>query len=479
MSNTKIYFINVFAQTTGRIYASVVGLIVFVLIARLWGTEALGQYSYILTFLGLFMIVADFGTQAVFSKDVAQQKESAGLYWGNFIIVRLGLNLVTIALAIVLAYFLRRDLFAYLALASLAMPFLSSRFFEPLYQVYHRPWFSTYTTLIFGTCYLVFSIIAGISSSSLWPIVIAYLAANVIYTVMAFIFSARLLKPVFQVNRKMVIHILKLATPMGVSSLFTIINSKAAVFMLAAMKTDHEVGLFNAAYRFLDIVAILASTCVIPIMPIFAHMALHNRSALKQNYVKIIELLGVALIPVAIFVPHCSVGLMSFLFGKEFGTAAEVLNILSWVGVMVFFSLVCSAVNLAVGDVAHGYWNAALAASVNIALNYFWIPHYSYIGCSWTTLISEIILLGISLCFVIKNLGPVLDVHKWIRIVLANVILYILLEVSGNTHILIKASLSVVVYGTLVYTTKLISLKDIHAFLLQRRKVQEEKMSYE
>jgi len=445
MSTKKTYLANVSAQGLGRVFSTAVSITVYILIARILGPDIFGQYSYILVFWGLFVVVADFGTQVVFARDIAQIKESANIYWGNFLFLRIGLSLLMIIPAVTVAFYLRQDLFYYILTGCLFLPFLSSRFFEPLYQVYHRPWYSTYSALIFGLLYLFLVLFALIFSRKLLPVTLAYIGSNVIYTVVLFYLALKLLKPKFEIKEKVLKNILKLAAPIGVASLFTTVNSYADIFMLANMASDLEVGIYNAAYRFLDMVVMLAVILMNPLIPIFSKQAVDDRKLLKKNYTQLIEFLAIFTIPVALIAPYISPLLVSLMFGKAFLASAEVLNILAWVGVLVFFSLSTVPVCIAIGVVHFAWWNAALAAAVNIFLNYQWIPQYSYIGSAYATLICEIILVGITMFYIIKHMGNVFRWSQWTRIILANLVLCLILLTFG------KLGTSVILLGIVVY----------------------------
>ena len=140
--------------------------------------------------------------------------------------------------------------------------------------------------------------------------------------------------------------------------------------MLAHMKSDYEVGIYIAAFRFLEMAAIIAVILMNPVIPIFSDKAINDREALREDFIKIIEFLAVVTIPIAIFLPHLSPLLFKLLFGEGFSESAKVLNILAWAGVLVFYSLFGSAVCIAIGVVYFEYWSTALAASLNIFLNY-------------------------------------------------------------------------------------------------------------
>ena len=71
------YLRNVAAQGIGRAVSFGANFVSFVIIARIGGTELFGQYSYVLTFLGIFAAAADFGMCTVLGKDIAQVRQSA------------------------------------------------------------------------------------------------------------------------------------------------------------------------------------------------------------------------------------------------------------------------------------------------------------------------------------------------------------------------------------------------------------------
>jgi O-antigen/teichoic acid export membrane protein len=450
MSTKKTYLANVSAQGLGRVFSTAVSITVYILIARILGPDIFGKYSYILVFWGLFVVGADFGTQVVFARDIAQIKESVNIYWGNFLFLRISLSLLMVIPAVTIAYYLRQDLFYYILTGCLFLPFLSSRFFEPLYQVYHRPWYSTYSALIFGLLYLFLVLFALLFSRKLLPVTLAYIGSNVIYTVVLFFFAFKLLKPKFEIKEKVLKKILKLALPIGVASLLTIINSRADIFMLAYMKSDYEVGIYNAAYRFLDMAVMLAVILMNPLIPIFSKQAVDDRKLLKKNYTQLIEFLAIFTIPVALIAPYISPLLVSLIFGKAFLASVEVLNILAWVGVLVFFSLSTVPLCIAIGVVHFAWWNAALAAAVNIFLNYQWIPKYSYIGSAQATLVCEIILVGIAMFYIIKHMGNVFRWSRWAKILLANLVLYLILLTFGKIGTCVIL-LGIVVYGFMLF----------------------------
>ena len=113
------------------------------------------------------------------------------------------------------------------------------------------------------------------------------------------------------------------------------------------------------------------------------------------------------------------------------------------------------------GVVAHGYWNALLAATINIALNLLWIPEYGYKGAVWATLISNFSLLAVSQYYVRKHMGVLINFSRWFKILGANLVLYlVLLQLADSLGILLVL-ISVILYFYTLYKLDLLNLPEI------------------
>lgn len=391
------------------------------------GPDELGQFSYILTFFGLLFIFSEVGTPSVFAKDIAQIKEAKDVYLANYLVLRIGLALLFIIPGIIAAYFLRKNLFVILTIGVIFLPLFSLRVFEPLYQVYNKPLFSAYASIFYGIIYIILFVTALLFLKNIFSISLAYIIANVFYALFALYLATKILKPKFAIKTTIIKGIMKLALPLGVGSLFATVNSHIDIFMLASMKSDYEVGIYSAAYRFLDMSAVMVVTFIGPIVPIFSKWAVDDRSRLRESYTQLIETFSVIALPVAIATPLISPLILRSIYGPNFLASAEVLNILVWVGTLIFLSLLTMSLCLSIGIIHYAWWLSALAAGVNILLNYIWIPKYGYIGSAWATVICELLISGIAFFFVVKHIGNFIRFPIWTKIIFANIALCLIL----------------------------------------------------
>jgi len=469
-SRKRYYFINLAAQATGRMISIAVNLAIFMLVARVMGTEKFGQFSYIIAFLGIAMTIAEFGTTSILAKDMAQIGEETPTYWGNFILLRLTLGLVVAFLGILAAYHLRSELFPFL-LAGLAMlPFIASRFFDPVFQVHRTPWFSTASSVTYASVYLILTWFSLQMERPLGWLVVSYGLSNALYMALAFALSYSLVKPDFRFRPEMIRKNLVLAWPVGIASLITMINTRADIFMLAAMKSDYEVGIYSAAYRFLDLAATLAIILMNPILPIFSKDAESDRRTLHDTFALTIESVAMMTLPVAVITPYVSIQVISVFFGEAFQASAQVLNILSYVGVLVFVSIFSMALCVAIGVVHFGWWNAALAAVVNVILNYYLIPRYSYIGSAYATVFCEIMLLGVTFCYITLHIGNVFKPARWFKIMLAGGLLMFILHFFPYRYYFTHAVVGLTAYISILFMLNLIPRQPLFKVLKHMRK---------
>lgn len=416
MDLRKNYITNVSAQSLGRVCTMGANFIVFVLAARILGAEVFGQYSYITVFLGLAILVAEFGTTSVLAIDIARVGEDASAYWGNFLILRLALALLVTVIGIPVAWLARPDLFSCLVVGLLGLFFLGSRFFNPVFQVYEHPWYSFWGAALYSMVFALFSVVALLLGRPLLDLIVLYVLANIVYTVFTAWQSLAVIRPAFRLQWKIQKSMLSLAVPVGISSIFTLVHTRADTFMLAVMKGDYEVGIYNGAYRFLDMAVIAAVMLSNPLVPIFSKLILDGREGLRRRYSLIIALLTVFIIPAAMLVPLVSGPFVDLIFGAEYKEVAPLLDIMAWIGVLTFYSLFNFVALLAVKVVRFQVWLGGVTAVMNVVLNYYLIPEYGVYGSAWTTLAVECIFVLVSSLYLIKSIGNIFDFLIWCRI---------------------------------------------------------------
>ncbi len=462
---------NVAAQGLARVLAIGANTVLILVVARVMGAAGFGGFSYVLAFTAIAVVGADLGTTAVLARGLAQVSgDERAAYLGNFILMRVALVVAASIGAVAAAFAWPRDQFIALLLVAAGLPFLSSRFFEPIYQVYGRPWLSLWSNLALAAAQLLLAVLVWARPGmSVMELTAGFLAGNVVYTGVAAAMMLRLVRPRLKPRRRLFGPIIAMAAPLGVSSVFTTIVYRADVLILGHLRGVVEVGQYSAAGRFLDLAVFASITVITPLIPILSRDILQERHRALERCRTLVQLAGVCSLPVAIAMPTLAPSLIGIVFGPAYLAATDAMTILSWNFVLIVLTLIGSSVNIAIGEVKHGYWNAAVAAGVNLGLNFWLIPRYGMTGAAWAALGGQLSMMLVSHYYTFSRFGVIYAARDWSRIALACVALAIALQATRFLGTWPSAVLSLGLYAILVARLGLFPREALVAMLEARR----------
>lgn len=474
MSGAANYFVNVVAHGLSRVLGMGAGFFCFVLFARMLGTEALGRLAFVMAFVTIAGNIADFGTNSALAKDLAEHRDRDPAHWfGNFLLIRVLLAGLTIALCAAVGLLIGGELLPALLLGSLATPFMAARFFDSLFQIFGRPHYSVITALVLGVTQIGLCAGALLAGAGLLGYVAAFTACQVLYFVLALSLSGRLVKPRLAWHGEHTRALFRIATPMGVSALLMTVSSRADVFMLSYWRSSEEVGLYNAAYRLLDLGIALAVTVSLPLVPILTRSLRQDREATRSLCVEIMGFVLAALLPVAIVASSLAGDLLTLLYGPRFAAAAPVLATFAWQFMLTVYWMVASTINLAAGNMGYNYGLSLAAALVTIGTNALLIPRMGITGAALGVSAGTVLTTLVVLWNVRRSVGSIQRVSIWLRLVIAAASLHLLLgwvlDAWPQAHVLVVCSGAALVYLVLAFALGLVPIDRLRQLAHLRR----------
>ncbi|MFC6097406.1 oligosaccharide flippase family protein [Flavobacterium qiangtangense] len=193
--------------------------------------------------------------------------------------------------------------------------------------------------------------------------------------------------------------------PMMFSGLMGFLISWTDVLMLGAMSTEESVGIYNAAFKIGMFVLIIIASINIVTGPKIAEFFVNgDNQNLKKMIQKSTQLVTLISLPIVSIIVFFSDLLLQF-FGESFKSGSLVLIIIA---VSTFISAASGNVDqiLNLTDNRKLLFKINLIAlSVNIVLNYIFIPIYDINGSAIASMISIIILNLTCVYFIKKKLG--------------------------------------------------------------------------
>lgn len=417
------YTASLSAQALARVAYVLSGATVFVLLARLLGPSALGQYVFATNLIAVVAALADLGSTGILARDLVASGERRAIYLAEFLVLRviLGAAMAVPAIAIVVVT-APGELLVPLIACCVLLPLMAARFFDPVFQVAGRSWLS----LVLSSVYAV-AMVAGAAAAALftarpvfWAVAV-YVVCGVAYGIAGLLMSRRLIRADFRLaSRQGMRAIVDAAWPFCLGSLFGMLTARFDVFLVEALGTSAMVGQYNAAFRFIDLGLAVVITVLTPLVSVFAGLAAADRRALLRAFDAMMRFVAMWSTAIAVLAPTLTPLVIQILYGPRFAVAVPVLNILAWKFQVAFINLLMFCTLMTVASIRFTWWNSALALAVNIGANLLLIPRFGILGAGIASLASELVQTAIDLAFLLAALGQVFVIGWWTRLAVAS-----------------------------------------------------------
>ncbi|MBI4099795.1 polysaccharide biosynthesis C-terminal domain-containing protein, partial [Candidatus Microgenomates bacterium] len=192
----------------------------------------------------------------------------------------------------------------------------------------------------------------------------------------------------------------------GILVLFTIYNRVDTV-ILQYFKGSAAVGLYGVAYRVFEVLVLGAAYFANSILPLISSLAKTDRRRLGEVYRKsfvVLLVLGVTVATVNfIFAPLA----IAILGGGDFAPSVGILRLLSLALLMSYFNHLNGYTLIALGKQWYSLTIAVIALTVNLTLNWLFIPLFSYQAAAFITFVTEGLIVVLSLIFIKRELGVI------------------------------------------------------------------------
>ncbi len=390
------YFSKIFKQTSwqilGKVVTSLSTFVILGLVARNYGQEGTGVFTLALTYLGLFYMLSDFG----FNAHVLKDKE---IKWQKLLGTRILWSIVLMILAVGLLPFLpfaspvfsKAVLFGVLAILGSAVFTTCNLLFQKKLR-----YDLSVTALIAGTIVsLLLFIFLSFSKYPISFLLIAHLVGWILIAFVALLLVKRFLSSVFPIfDKQYTINLFKNSWPIAATLALNVVYFRADSFMIAYFKNTSDVGIYNVAY------SVFQSVLVLPTFIMNSYYPLMLLSLAKIKQVAI-GLLGLAVFGTLVTY-FLSPFIIKILTGGGFTGSSESLQILSLGFPAYVLSALLMWLLITKGKYKSMFLLYALGMILNIALNLIYIPQYSYIAASWTTVFCEYLILLIQIYILSK-----------------------------------------------------------------------------
>jgi O-antigen/teichoic acid export membrane protein len=170
---------------------------------------------------------------------------------------------------------------------------------------------------------------------------------------------------------------------------------------------------------------------------------------------KSFKLLFILVLPVVLITVIFAGHIVHFFLGEKFSAAIPLMRVLVFLLGFRFLSILCTKILNASNQQTRATYASGISLAVNVVLDIILIYSFGYMGAAVATLVSEMLLLGMSLMYVNRY---VCRFDLWSKVKR----LFLIILLAGGTALflqkisdIVAASVSVVVYVVLLFAFKI------------------------
>lgn len=450
---------NTVVQSLSKAIMVATSIVTISLLTRYLGEEGFGEYTTVMTYLGLFGIIVDMGMYLIVVREVAKEDADAEGILGNVLGIRLLIGGFILAMAPVLAVLV----FPYshkvdIAIAIGAIGFLLinlNQIVSVVFQVNLIMW-KLMVGEVFGRLSILgltyYYILRG---GNLWSFIIANVVGNVVLLGFSYLLASKYVKlmPRFEWSKWK--SLLIETAPLAIVTLLSRIYFSIDTIFLSIFRSQIEVGIYGLPYKVLDILISFPTIFAGLVFPAMSRYAsAKNMIDLKRIYDKSFEFMLIMVVPIFVGLCMTSRHIISLLGGDGFVDSPILLQILSLAVVFIFFTTLANNLIIAVQKQSKLVWVALASAVFNVVLNVTLIPIYSYWAASMIAVATQLLVLILTgyYVWVFTKMGP--NLTKWWQVLLSSGVMAFVLYLMRDYSIFILIFVSAVVYFGLMYLVK-------------------------
>lgn len=377
-------------------WGKIVFFILLTIVAR-FGSAELGVYTYVLSIMGIFSIMSDFGTTGIYIREAKKNPADSTALFTQFLFLKFAIVGVFALASMVWLFsthttplewwyfvlygiFVVCDTFTLLCLAHLRTKELFS--YEAFVKI-----FSKVALLV------VIGLAALFGSLSVFTVFVAYAVSGAVsFLTAGFSVLPDVIRRARQGTYRPRLQTMKFAFyesfPLGLSTVFWQIYYRIDTVLLKKMKGDVITGYYSAAYGVLQLINVLPALAMAVLFPKFVDQFHADPAAFGKRLPKY----GVAFFCGGLFIALCTMliaPIIPYYFGAEYTESVGLLRILACAVPILYLNHVLANTLVVIKKTSTLTAISFLGIVVNVSLNVALIPRYGAVAAAWTTAITE------------------------------------------------------------------------------------------
>jgi len=439
-----------------------------IVLARHYGVELFGQYSFAITFTLLFSMFADMGMNSLVIREVAKDRKSTSRYLTNVLFIKAVLAIVSLTIIFILINVLGYP-------SEVKMLVYSFGFYNVIIQVieFVKAFFKAHELMFLDSVVKVFEKVFTVGLS----LVLVFLDYPLRFISYAFVLSAALTL-VFglilvrkkisavggRISKSFIRKFLRMSAPFALSLLLYTAYLRIDILFINKMQGNAPTGIYTASMQLVEsllFISVFFGLSVFPLLTKFYH---ENNARFWRIYGKVLKVLLIAGLPIVAGTVFLGDRFMTLFFGSEYVAGGIVLKLLVFFMMLNFLASFHDTVLISMDRERRLIRLLGVLFVSNVLITYFLVAHYSIIGAAIAKILSDIIHLGGALYLVRPQIGKE-AVSVLFKSAAIFFMLLLLMHLVEGLNLLLIIVVVASCYAVLLVLLKVVSKED---FLLMK-----------
>lgn len=392
MNNNKTNFLNLIWAVFAKLFSGLKLALLGIIIARYLGPKDFGVFSYVISFVSLFSVLAEFRLQSILIRDFSQNNINSKILLGSsFRICLFFASIGYLALSFIV-YMLNDDnnVSLFILIYGLSYFFQIFRFLKAFFVsrylnklIIRAEVIAAFIVLILGASFIYFklSVVYFVVLRTLDVFVFSVLLI-VLYTklegsIMFWVYDVK-------VRKKLVLD----SYPLVLSSFAVIIFNKIDQVMLRYIIDDYAVGQYSAAVSITGIISFIPIVLSESISPSLISRRKRDIELYEKSKQSFSNILIWGSLVLSIIIMLLSPYIISILYGKDYHPAIAVMKVFAFKGLFVAMGAVAAQIMIIEAIHQLAYIKSIVGGIVNIVFNYVLISKIGIMGAVWASLLA-------------------------------------------------------------------------------------------
>jgi O-antigen/teichoic acid export membrane protein len=379
------------ALITIELTTKLLGLVLFVFMARFLGITELGVYAFALALANLFVIAPKFGFDRLAQKEVGRDSRLLYALFCEISLLKVILSLGALTLLYVLLLALGESHFlTVLLIACFVFVYSFLEFLIALFRAIQRPTLEIAVRTLFSVANLSLGLIALYAGWGLNGFVMTQIiSVGAAVLLGCFIVERTAIKVPYSREKRALWRHVTATAPFAGILLALYFSNQIGIVLLPAFAGKEQVGYFAAASRLFDNLTLIPAAIMGAFLPTMSRLYITSVGTFVHTMRFTLKYLLILSLPIAAGLFILAHPITIFLYGESFAPSASALRILSVALIFSFWNYAGDNVLIASNRERLLLQLTWLDAVIHVSASLLLIPSFSYLGLCWAVLTTQ------------------------------------------------------------------------------------------